>query len=291
MAPPDAPRTRNPAPQGAHPATPEAPPAHPELGAAGELVTITEAGRRAGVSRQALSRRIKRGTLKSVRVEVSGEVQVRVALDELLRVYPEADATSVEEGGAHPAPQPATLEVAHPAPLVAYPEPTPGLAPLDRETITKAMTVVDKGQRQALVRVEEKLLRSRRRERRLGVTLFVTIGLAAGGVALAWSSFGRAVRAEDRASTLEERAIGAEVTAGIAQASALRLEADVAELEQTTTQLEQRASQAEAEALTASQERDAARERLAAIERAAVLERALAIGRTAASVLRRAFGL
>lgn len=64
----------------------------------GTLLTLSDAARRAGVSRQALTRRVQRGTVDSVRVEVGGQLQVRVPLEALLALYPDAGPAPPSEG-------------------------------------------------------------------------------------------------------------------------------------------------------------------------------------------------
>ena len=84
--------------------------------------------------------------------------------------------------------------------------------------------------------------------------------------------------ASQRATGLEERAIDAEVEARAAQGEVARLGVDLA-------QLEERAAQVGAEALAATQERDAALQRLRE------LEVARAVGAVQRTFLRVLFGV
>lgn len=231
------------APLHPHPAQPA--PAPPAPG--GTLLTVSDAARRAGVSRQALTRRVQRGTVDSVRVEVGGQLQVRVPLEALLVLYPDADPAPPAEVAAPPAPKGT---------------PRPGALETVRESTSRALAVLadrHRGEvgelRRELEEARGDLRGERKASRRLWFSTTAGVALAAGLGALAWTQAGQVEAATQRGAGLEERALGAEVEARTAQADLAQLGADLA-------QLEDRVGQEQAAALTAAQERDTALQRL-----------------------------
>ena len=145
----------------------------PSAGEDVELLTITEAARRVGVSRQALTRRVKRGTLRAHRAAIEGELVWRIPLSELARAYPEVGAAP----GAAPVRTPQAPVHAPPAPSAA---PTADLVVLRSDY--RAMLVQVKEQAQA---AEARELRARRAL----VPALVGLAIAAVAIGVTWTAW------------------------------------------------------------------------------------------------------
>lgn len=255
----------------ANPATPGAQPVgNPATG--GSFLTVTEAARLAGVSRQALAKRIKRGTLGAVRVEAEGEVATRIPFEALAAAYPERDL------GQPPAqPGLATGEQLR-NPVAATPEPqaqpasdAPGRALAILAERHGAQEIELREQRdQALERASKATVRSRNLAASLGLTLTVA-GLAAGA---AWQAVGRAGAAEVRAADVdrERSELSGQLIETVGELGAASARADLAEAD---------AERALGQVDEVAAERDDLAQRL----------RAVLAGGATARVMRRLFGV
>ena len=167
------------------------------------LLTVAAAATLAGISRQAMTRRVNRGTMKATKVEIQGKLVTRIALADLEGAYP----------GVTPD-KPAAPTLMTPAGLNTV-DRSIEHASLSQETSSKAVAVLDKDYRGAMVELKAELAQvrevsradlaaSQRRERQKGAGLLVT-GISAAALAVfSWAYHDRAQVAEVQAADAKE---------------------------------------------------------------------------------------
>ncbi len=192
----------------------------PEAGLAVELLTVTEAARRVGISRQALTRRVKRGTLKAQQTVISGELVWRIPVAELARAYPSAPPGISGSSRGAPVRTPV-------APVQAPLAPGP----------SADLVVMRSDYRAMLAQVREQTAKAEARERRARRALAPALwglALCAVAVAIAWTGWsGASVRAGELASEVPDLRARAEFLAGEVVSAQLRAGEGVLALERS----------------------------------------------------------